>query len=453
MQNNNTSIFKVIRNQTNMVSLSSGFDKVFDKVLRNQKSEYVLLVPNDVLLDRGSLEKLFSEYYIHELFDLSNCYLGTYNTRYAYWHVSKKKPEKIRMSYFYNEAHPYRDRDRKIETATVSDKYNEDYCGYLNELDRWLNLDEQPESTSASSEFMCIDYDEFEKLRPYSFYYRQANNDIRSLLRSSNIRKLSELADIEYVRIDPNSKETHLEDVKMLSGQDLTYPYDPELNSVKGIKTTVVLHKGDIIKLRNSFFLIDKESPFDLFAPPACDVIRAKEICPEYLYIYLNSETARKIRFALSVPAGDAVGVGLPGAALPEFPVVIPEKEDSYYVKRFEAISTPQNRFYEKEEAVSNDSLENQLIEEMLREIKLNNKELIEKLIKDDVAELRSCFSAQAYKAGVILAGSILEALLIDWLSELKGINYFKNEFKARVYDKELKQFKVKENGVSVRRF
>lgn len=447
MQNSNKSIFEVIRNQANMVSLSSGFDRVFDKVLENHKSDYTLLVPNDVLLDRGSLAKLFSEYYIHELFDLSNCYLGTYNTRYAYWHVSKKKPEAIRMSYFYNEAHPYRDRDRSIETATVSDKYNDDYCMYINALDRWLDTGEPPESTSTSSEFMRIDYDEFEVLRPYSFYYRQANNDIRSLLRSSNIKMLSELAEIEYVKPEPKSKDAHMGDERMLSGQDLTYPYDPELNSIGGIKTTHALHKSDIIQLRNSFFLIDKESSFDLFAPPGHEVIRAKEICPEYLYIYLNSETARKIRFALSVPAGDSIGIGLPGAALKEFPVVIPEKEDSYYIKRFEAISTPQSRFYEKEEAVSNNALENQLIEEMLQRIKLQNKELVEKLVQEDISELSSCYKSQAYKAGVIMAGSVLEALLIDWLSELKGVNYFENDLMKRRYDKKSKQYKTDENG------
>ena len=32
-------------------------------------------------------------------------------------------------------------------------------------------------------------------------------------------------------------------------------------------------------------------------------------------------------------------------------------------------------------------------------------------------------------KAAIILAGSILEAVLIDWLSEIKGINYFEKEY------------------------
>lgn len=46
-------------------------------------------------------------------------------------------------------------------------------------------------------------------------------------------------------------------------------------------------------------------------------------------------------------------------------------------------------------------------------------------IILKDLTELRLCFKAKAYKATIILAGSILEAFLIDWLSEIDGINYF----------------------------
>lgn len=37
------------------------------------------------------------------------------------------------------------------------------------------------------------------------------------------------------------------------------------------------------------------------------------------------------------------------------------------------------------------------------------------------MAELRTCFNSNAYKAAIILAGSILEAFLIDWLSKYKA--------------------------------
>ena len=52
--------------------------------------------------------------------------------------------------------------------------------------------------------------------------------------------------------------------------------------------------------------------------------------------------------------------------------------------------------------------------------------------------ELNTCFRVGAYKATLILAGSILEAFLIDWLSEINKVNYFKEEY--YVIDKRTKQ-------------
>ena len=54
-------------------------------------------------------------------------------------------------------------------------------------------------------------------------------------------------------------------------------------------------------------------------------------------------------------------------------------------------------------------------------------------IILEDMKELKKCFNDGAYKATIILAGSILEAFLIDWLSEIEGKNYFKQD--KMIYD------------------
>ncbi len=53
--------------------------------------------------------------------------------------------------------------------------------------------------------------------------------------------------------------------------------------------------------------------------------------------------------------------------------------------------------------------------------------------MKEDVDELDTCYSSGAYKATLILAGSALEAFLLDWLSEIDGKNYFEEPYKIRV--------------------
>lgn len=59
-------------------------------------------------------------------------------------------------------------------------------------------------------------------------------------------------------------------------------------------------------------------------------------------------------------------------------------------------------------------------------------EEQLRTFLSSDIDELNACFSAGAYKAAIILAGSILEAVLIDWLSEIDHVNYFEQQYYVR---------------------
>lgn len=50
-------------------------------------------------------------------------------------------------------------------------------------------------------------------------------------------------------------------------------------------------------------------------------------------------------------------------------------------------------------------------------------------IILRDMKELKECFHRGTYKAAIIMAGSILEAFLIDWLSEINDTNYFEKDY------------------------
>lgn len=50
-------------------------------------------------------------------------------------------------------------------------------------------------------------------------------------------------------------------------------------------------------------------------------------------------------------------------------------------------------------------------------------------IIIRDIRELKECFNRGVYKAAIIMAGSILEAFLIDWLSEIHNTNYFDEDY------------------------
>ena len=66
---------------------------------------------------------------------------------------------------------------------------------------------------------------------------------------------------------------------------------------------------------------------------------------------------------------------------------------------------------------------------ELLERLKVHSTNQLQEMLRDDWKELNDCFRVGAYKATLILAGSILEAVLIDWLSEIKGHDYFAEDY------------------------
>ncbi len=76
-----------------------------------------------------------------------------------------------------------------------------------------------------------------------------------------------------------------------------------------------------------------------------CHVIRAKTVCPEYLYLYLSSYMAQKIVNVDKVPLADCSSMTL-GGSLEGFPVVMPEEEESVYKERFLQLPSPGTRYY-----------------------------------------------------------------------------------------------------------
>lgn len=57
-------------------------------------------------------------------------------------------------------------------------------------------------------------------------------------------------------------------------------------------------------------------------------------------------------------------------------------------------------------------------------------------VIKTDLEEIQRCINANAYKAAIILTGSVLEAFLIDWLSEIKNKDFFTINYEVQKTDK-----------------
>ena len=197
------------------------------------------------------------------------------------------------------------------------------------------------------------------------------------------------------------------------------------------------MQKGDIVFPRigndKKPLLIDVDLQDDVYAGPFTHVIRCRDFQPEYLYLYITSEVAVDIFESITV--SELTGHVLV-SDLAKLPIVKPVKDASTYRHAFENLVLDEERRYTLEETkggISNldnvVSVEDLLNLELASKIKVHNERQLRKFLTDDLKELKVCYEGKAYKATLILAGSILEAVLIDWLSEIDGKNYFEVEY------------------------
>ena len=155
------------------------------------------------------------------------------------------------------------------------------------------------------------------------------------------------------------------------------------------------------------------------------DIFRGKTATIiNYLFYYLDNKNNRVVKDFLLygyTPFGDG---------LENFPVFFSQnhevKEDIVIHRNFSTYDT--------------DSVLDNLKET------LYNKSQIRESIVSDLEEILKCYNAGAYKAAIILIGSILEAFLIDWISEKDKGKVKDNDYsKKNNYPYEI--FKSKKDG------
>lgn len=396
----------------------------FKKIINSDKEEHYLIVPSMMAFYKKDFSELFTVYNPVAIIGISNCFRGTFCESYYFIHITRREIKETRVATYLEPAHLYRDDcfDPDAGKIRVADKYTEEYLSYLKSIDEWYVSKKCPKGDGRKNEYRNIPVDETVDGVIFPHYYFERNDEIRTLLRGEQIRELSDLAHIESVHVVDSSP---VEIARIIGLNEVpVYPYIPEKDSVKYPKTNVQIHKNDIIEKYGRYFLVNKEAEFELYAPPGSHVIRAKEVSPEYLYLYLTSNIAYRIKHAFSAPLMEPNHTS--ACQIEEFPIVMPKRPVEEYSKEFEIIANPDERFYGKlyeKESVS--TISDILQKDSFERIKLNNRELLQKHILSDMEEMRVCFENKAYKAMAILAGAFLEAFLIDWLSEIDGKPYF----------------------------
>ena len=240
---------------------------------------------------------------------------------------------------------------------------------------------------------------------------------------------------------------TFYRDVEAIDCLDLTVSYDEMLKDAitmsKALKE-LGIKKGDIICL-----LIGKQPKFYLYNEKYEDIyiklgnyciLRCKEEkYRSYLVNYLNDEKAR-LYFSTTVH-GNYIP-HLNKEDLMNLKIVLP---DEYMLKTANEIQnylmdqkkmTPYeiNELIRKSYKIDYKKESHKMItNDMILLVSHLKLKVLKELIDNDFNEVEICFKNGAYKAAIILCGSILEAVLLDWLSEFENtdniFNIAKNEY------------------------
>ena len=289
------------------------FINPFSFLFQQDKKSLYILVPTTGLVHSQEIEQLLKEYYIHEIFDLGNCYLGHYGESFALWYISKTPTRTIKTSVFYKDAHPEKD-NHSYERYSIKlpSSYTNSFLEYIAILENWhKGLSSVPKSEENNYEFNEIDVSEFEPIRAYARYYRKENEEIRRLLSRAKVVPIDEVADVidSSWGIDIHANETIT--TKIINNQNVPdYPFDYEKDTLvwpfseRMLQEKEKLHINDIVVHNHpqNCFLLNFEPNVDLYDIGGT-IVRAKIITPEYLFLYLKSEIASRIWKELCVSA------------------------------------------------------------------------------------------------------------------------------------------------------
>ena len=440
---------------------NGGSNRIFEEhnklnLIYNPFNEYIsqlgmpsffLIVPGIALILKSEIKKFLKSFYLHEIFELGNCYLGHYEEPYFLWFVSKEPAKRIKISVFYGDAHLEKDtQPQKDSGLKLPSCYTDAFMEYISLLDEWhKGLSKMPESKEYKYEFNEISPGEFEPARASARYYRKKNNDIRRMLSKTTVVPLQEVADIIESKWSCDLQADEIIPTRVIhASKTPSYPFDFEKHTTfwpfsrKMLEKKEKLRKNDIVLYKRPLdcFLLNDEPKDDLYCVGT--IIRAKTVTPEYLFLYLMSDIAKRIWEELQISAGIFGSASLTGSSTYPFdiPVILPQEPDEYYFERFKEFSTPDEHHYLKRIKLPMETLEDVFNRETQEIIRFNNTTLVKKQVLEDIEELNTCFSNKAYKATLILCGSILEAVLIDWLSEIDGVDYFHKEITVKKVEK-----------------
>lgn len=322
-------------------------------------------------------------------------------------------------------------------------------------IEKWIN--------SSKKDGLIVDgisevsYSELNPDFMLPLYYSREYVSIRNSFKKQNVVRLKDLVDF-YVGAKNESNSQNLgEPVRLVHAGNCCDDFDAQNVSFSKYpyysSNPVEVHEGDLLlntALMESritpryCFVINEPLKEKLYLGEHVLGMRLKSnlLTREYLYLYFRSDIAR-MTFALFKNWGERSDMY---QTIANIPVVLPksdvpmgndEKQVEVYKKLFGALYGTESekgeidRYALVRGAGSREERYDILRDECRKKVQKLQNDDVSYYITENKKELNITKDNKAYKASVVLAGSILETFLIDWVSAIEGKIYLKRSLIA----------------------
>lgn len=404
-------------------------DELVDMMLESNEDEVYFVSTAEYFKSARNLAKLNGAWHLSCSLALGRLFTNT-SIPFNLYGFSRKKQKGVLIANWTGPNTANADIQHIAELEYI--EFSAEYRQYLSECEQLVNKGTIPNDHNGA-EFVRLSSENILPDKWEPAYYNKKNRALRKLVAKEETIPLRELAQILIPRPTRQRDDT----VLTVKSKDLAFPFDAdELSYDKG--SNVRIEPGDVIlqvygKTNKSIVYSGSSIAY---AGSGLAVIRPTgNISSKYLCLYLTSTFAKDI--LASLQTGLAIK-RITGKDLASLPVVVPTQGNKYYQAMYDKLANPQVCDYIDLSDLKTgkaSEAEGILDEELAKNIKAFNVRRLKSFLTSDIRELNTCFKHGAYKATIILAGSILEAVLIDWLSEIKNIDYFKHDYYVRRKD------------------
>jgi hypothetical protein len=396
----------------------------------------VLMLPRMVIdfsIHRGGIFKdIFNNWSLNYVFEVHDRMMPSFNFEFQLLIFSHNPTKKVLMGSYEGEnigsLHP--NAKGRAVTGTDWMDYSKSYMSYLKTVEETVVNKKLPKNSPDT--FFSVGISDIKTDHISVSFYDPYFKKYEEVFEGEEVVPLSEL--VEIVRPKSIKSETEL---PMLRISDFKYPLDVS-SLPKKERVFTQLQKGDVlipsIVTSPKCYYVHEETPEPVYSSNLYFILRNldKRVSPEYLFYYFQSDVIRKYLSRY------AVGTAMQRYRTQDFlkfPVIVPSATTLKRTKElFKVQFSPskENQINEINAALfaknlPKEKIQNEFILEELDELKKWKLGILDEIVQADLAELNICLKEGAYKSSLILSGSILEAVLIDWISEIEQKNYLTN--------------------------